>query len=318
MRSMSGGATRTIVDTFELYKSTERALGTTDFSDRLIHYTTIETLAAILASRTLRFGNLSEMNDPSECDHFADGLIEGLLQFKVKLDRNEIRDQIEKIRDLVRCETYASSWCEYFYTQPDGKLEMWREYGDHGQGVGIVVDSSDFLPSNLTPSKINFAINSTRVAYIPRSVSAATDLANDMVQRLSRLSHFRVNPWTTMQLATLVMAKSPCVKHDGYALEEEIRFLHFAGLRRILPNLADSGADLVKVIQPAPNGRRYVDLPLSNYPQYGFDLSPERLLKRIVIGPSGDSVRRAAQVRSLLDEFLFSHTDIHISQLPMR
>lgn len=89
-------------------------MGITGLPEVLYHYTSIETLALILANRTLRFSRLDAVNDPEEasaCD-------------------------LERASTLV----FASCWT----AQERESLAMWRMYTPDMQGLRIALPNNPF------------------------------------------------------------------------------------------------------------------------------------------------------------------------------
>lgn len=89
-------------------------MGITGLPDFLYHYTSIETLALVLANRTLRFTRLDGVNDPEEAS----------------------------ARDLPNASTlvFASCWT----AQSRESLAMWRMYTPNLQGVRIKLPNNPF------------------------------------------------------------------------------------------------------------------------------------------------------------------------------
>lgn len=89
-------------------------MGITGLPDFLYHYTSIETLALILANRTLRFTRLDGVNDPEEAS----------------------------ASDLPNASTlvFASCWT----AQSRESLAMWRMYTPNLQGVRIKLPNNPF------------------------------------------------------------------------------------------------------------------------------------------------------------------------------
>lgn len=313
---MSAGALRSATSEFEAYRSIEQALGVTDFSNRLIHYTSVETLEAVLKSKSLYFGRITEMNDPSEFDHYIAGLLDVIHSLNLPGDVCAISEGIRLQAERVRNGTFSSSWCEYFESQPSGELEMWRTYGRNGCGLGLVIDSSEFVSSRLTPSKITFGINVSPVKYVPRANIRSE--VNDTFRRLSNLPKLRLSPWANDMIVGILLAKAPCIKHDSYQAEREIRFLYYQGFREAFPGIFSPFEDQLASMSPEHSHRTFMALSLRNFPDYGFDLRIERLLKRVVVGSNLDSRPSTSRIRELLFDYGLTEVDVIESDIPMR
>jgi hypothetical protein len=89
-------------------------MGIDRLPDVLFHYTSIETLALILANKTLRFSRLDEVNDPEEASS----------------------SDLPNAATLV----FASCWT----AQPLESLAMWRMYTPNMQGIRITLPNNPF------------------------------------------------------------------------------------------------------------------------------------------------------------------------------
>lgn len=313
---MSAGALRSATSEFETYRDIERALGVTDFSNRLILYTSVETLEAVLKSKSLYFGRITEMNDPSEFDHYTAGLLDVIHSLDLPGDVGAISEGIRLQAQRVRDGTFSSSWCEYFESQPSGELDMWRTYGLNGCGLGLIIDSSEFVSSRLTPSKIKFGINVSQVKYVPRA--NIRNEVNDTFRRLSNLPKLHLNPWASGMIVGILLAKAPCIKHDSYQAEREIRFLYYQGFREAFPGIFSPFDDQLATVRLEHTPRTFMALSLKNFPEYGFDLRIERLLKRVVVGSNLESRPTTSRIKELLLDYGLTGVDVIESDIPMR
>jgi hypothetical protein len=297
---------------FAQYQRMVSALGIGDFSSLLVHYTSVATLETILDSRELWFGRLSDLKDTAECDHFIDGVLQNARSLLPIADPNMIAAVVQQFRQAMRNETFVSSWCEYSLVEPEGKLGMWREFGDDGMGVGIVVDSSQFLASAIKREHLSFGIYSARMEYVHKD--RASDHANDMFKRIANMEISGADAMQKIMLAALVLSKAPCVKHHSYSEEQEIRFM------RMSPTLNGgiTGPTVQRFATVRGKQREFAALPLRDYPQHSLDLRVERILKRVVIGPQGDRSAREQRVKALLAKHGLSHVPIVVSDIPWR
>jgi len=296
---------------FDQYKRVSNALGTSDYSNQIIHYTSHRTLENILQSQELWFGNIAQMNDMSECDHFLDAVLEQSSPLLGGMNVPALEALIQQLRPAIRDDTFVSSWCEYFDAEPDGKLNMWTRYGVAGLGVGLVVDSSKFQPSTITAPNLAFHVYTSKVEYVVRD--HAVDLVNNYIKRV--LSLPGIGPELST-MAIMLLAKAPCVKHNGFAEEAEIRFLYMDGMRRILGQ--HTVEDRIRTTSSELGERSFYSLPLINYPQFDFDLRMETILKKVLIGPASGKLERAESVRQILDHHGLQHIAVEVSDIPLR
>jgi hypothetical protein len=295
---------------FDRYRRLSSALGVADYSSRLIHYTSLQTLECVLRSRELWFGRLCDLNDSAEGNHFLDAVIEQTPKLILGSDLGGLVALLPQVRRAIKEGTFVSSWCEYFDAEPNGRLSMWRAYAPNGAGVGLVVDASQFLPSAMTPAKIGFHVMATKVDYV--APNRAVDLANDYFRRLASVDFVRATIEDKMVMANLLAIKAPCVKHDGFSEEEEIRFLYMPDLQQLFGRPRPPGS-----IRTGPTGRRVYAFPLQQYVEHDLDLRLETLLRRVVVGPGNNQPGRAAAVRGLLREHGLEGVEVHSSTIPL-
>lgn len=102
---------------------------------KLYHYTRFDTALKILASRSLRFGRLHDMNDIHENDKLS------------YVDSSEIAINSFSVDvvDAIACEMAKYRQLSFTADSSPGKLgfdlhQMWGLYADKGQGVCLVFD----------------------------------------------------------------------------------------------------------------------------------------------------------------------------------
>ena len=254
------------------------------------------------------------MNDTAECDHFFDEILANSVQLLGNVPLPGLEEIIAHVRPAIRQETFVSSWCEYFDAEPNGKLSMWRSYAKQGTGVGLVVDSTQMLPSQLTPQKINFHVYSTTVDYIRANRTVAH--ANDALRRIASLPELSSTLVEKLQMAVFLLAKSPCIKHDGFSEEEEVRFLYMKGLL----NLFGQGDqyEIVHSIHSQGTEKRFYAFSLQEYPLFDFDFRIETVLKKVVIGPAEGKEERAERVSQMLGAHRLGHVKVELCDVPLR
>lgn len=296
---------------FSVYKLIENAIGTTDYADRIIHYSSLEKLKSIIQSEELWMGHISSMNDTTECSHFLAGIEPAFKDFFDPLTLTQFWPYVEKARNRVMTDTYISSWCEYKDSESDGSLYMWQEYGNGGQGIGIVVDSSKFQASHLTPQKINFFITNSKMKYL--SHDSAYNYAIEITRKLSTALNFMDDTSRLFATAIMLIASAPTIKHPSFEHEKEVRFLFLDPIPDLRPM-----RQYMSFRENTVNGstQSYARLQLRNYPDYGFDLSLSKILKAILVGPGTNQDSRALEVRDLLISSGLGHVDVIKSRIP--
>ncbi len=298
---------------FKAYKRIERALGVTDFSSELIHYTGLQKLVLMLESKQLWFGRLDEVNDLKEVDHYLQGVTGAVAELIPEVPREFVEQLAAQIRSPLREQTYVSCWCEHI--DPDGELPMWNLYAREGDGIGIVVDASQFQPSNLEAKNLGFFLNVTRVEYA--KLSEAANIARRMVRQLSTLGAFPIQE--RVGFVTLLLTKAVAVKHHSFASEKEVRFLSVAGIDAAMGAFTKTARTIPAAIQPRSVGARtYLPVALAPYGASGFDLSVGRVLRKIVVGPGGDQDARVAAARRVLDAHGLTAVPVQKNGIPFR
>lgn len=167
---------------------------------QLIHYTSVQTLFEILNSKKLRLFNAMHMNDPLE------------LFFSLKTIEDLNPEGIEKQINNF----FLISFCEYVSSsEMKEHFSMWRNYGDNGNGVGIVFKLANY---NLNNRWIDSALG--KVSYDPNSQSI--NGIRNYFQKLKNENKFSIHnlPNVIFQLASF--HKAPI-----WAEENEIRLCRF-------------------------------------------------------------------------------------------
>ena len=293
-------------DQFAMYCDTCNALGIADYSRQIVHYTSVAALESILLSNELWFGRLSDLNDTTECDHFLNGVLGRLPNLLTQAELGEVARSLPMLVPLIKYQTYISSWCEYFDAEPEGRLTMWRAYA--GNGVGLVVDSSQFQPSAITARVLGFHVMTAKVEYVRQD--RAIDLANNYFLRMSNLDFMRRLLGEKKFVAIMLAAKAPCVKHHSFEEEKEMRFLFMPGL---LGALGRQQPVPTKVVGP----REFYRFELKKYSEFDLDLRIARILKKVVISPGRDQSARVSHVRKLLDGHGLGHVATIASDIPL-
>jgi hypothetical protein len=92
------------------------------FSNRFIHYTSLEALSGILSEQKLRLYNCNNLNDKNELSY-------AISKFGIEMSN----DEIEKFKKSF----FVFSACEILNDSIIEDYNLWRLYGREGNGVGI-------------------------------------------------------------------------------------------------------------------------------------------------------------------------------------
>jgi Protein of unknown function (DUF2971) len=302
------------MDEFEIYQGVSKALGFSDYSPLLIQYGGIAALENILRSGELWFGDLDGMNDGSECNHFIDAIHSSLEEVVPVELVSLVRSLINEHRASLKSNSFASSWCEYTPDCRGGDNTMWQTYSDPENPVAFIIDSSQFMPSQINAKRKDFFIFSSRVSYV-RSDRAAGLLRQDLL-KLKDIGLLTDTKKNGVLIALLLLAKAPAIKHETWRSEQEIRFLFSPALLKIIGKEIPS----LKYQQGSKNGivRTNMRFPLKEYQQFDFDFSMRRILKQVLVGPSRNQSATELAVRGLLKRYDLQSVEVVKSDSPLR
>ena len=108
----------------KLSNAFKRLLGL-KLNTHIIHYTSIETMLGVLNSESFRLYNCLNLNDPREID-FANQ------KFSIGLTEEEIKN--------FKQNYFVGSFCEYDLKKKDDDFNLWRLYGNNGNGAALVFE----------------------------------------------------------------------------------------------------------------------------------------------------------------------------------
>ena len=276
----------------ELYSDLRRT--SSSFGSLLLaHYTTLESFEKIVTSNELWFSHPFLMNDREEVRY---GLNEGT---RAIMEDGGLRTvlQGDKYRIFVESfqywrahydqnyvfDTYVFCLSKHQSTDDDGRLSMWRGYGGDGAGVAVIFDPSKLRSDVTSPillDEISYATSKERQSWLKNFL--LTKLINIIYQ--FDLPQIDLPELSKIVFERLTLA-SIFSKHRGFDEEQEVRavymperdktkrfapFLHYHnGTRGIEPKL--------KLKLDGSNGI------------LAYDISLERLVHHIILGPSRSS-----------------------------
>lgn len=271
----------------------------------LAHYTSIHVLEKILSHNEVWFSNPLFMNDISEVKF---GVLEGS---RLVIENDDIFKACKtKERASIFRQSYdvcfnhfannqvmdAYIFClsEHDRDDTDGLLSMWRGYGSNGKGVAIVFDTVELRlvqESPLIVAKVHYGSSEDRVSWLQRTLSTFARILNDSDIPDDKLY---LAAWALFERIKLFSFFS---KHHGFREEKEWRavylvdrdaknqfepmFHYWIGPRGVEPKLK------VK-IEPIEG-------------LFASDLSLEKLVYRILLGPCISSPLTKAAVLRMMD-----------------
>jgi Protein of unknown function (DUF2971) len=272
----------------------------------LAHYTSIKVMKSILRTGEVWFSNPLFMNDLQEVRF---GLREGQrLFFNIELLRKAAgsEERVQLVGSAFTSffgqydtndvfDTYVFCLSEHDKSNMDGLLSMWRGYGHHGDGVALVFDPSavTVVPSSpLVISKVTYASDDDRVSQLEQRLQRWADLASQAEL-----------PNEKLFLAAYVALS---VIKDFAITTKHIGFLEEAEWRVVYQPDRDRGG-LLKDCLTYHIGERGVEPKLAfkvgHVPGVtADDLALERLVERIILGPSLSSPLARRSVARMLEK----------------
>lgn len=271
----------------------------------LAHYTSIGTLEKIIQNNEVWLSNPLNMNDLNELRF---GMREGVLAFRTHhglmtaCGNDEKRITLlnyfdEKFQryDLEHAfDTYVFCVSEHEPGNDDGVLSMWRGYGASGAGVAIVFDPTKFQKNERSPLIID------KVAYI--NPEAQRHWMNERLDEIVVLVEGRnLGDRDLYSIAHYWLEKvklfSLFTKHTGFDEEREWRVVYLKE--------RDVETALVPMLGYAITNRGVepkLKLKIAPLPGiFADDLSLEKIVAKIILGPSLSSVLANSAVLRLLE-----------------
>jgi len=271
----------------------------------LAHYTSLSVLENIVKNNEIWFSNPLFMNDLEELKF---GINTGMA---IARDNAEIRELLgtaarhelfvslldgyfQQYQSDHVFDTYVFCASEHRRDDRDGLLSMWRGYGGAGKGVALIIDTSTLnlapLPSPLILSKVYYGTVQERRNHLEGYCRQAAALlkphaiADDRIYVLSNILFDRIKLFALF------------TKHKGFEEEKEWRAVY----RRDLDfdkkfdqffgyHIGSQGAEPRMKFKIEPVAGLTSD-----------DLSLERIVHSILLGPSASSLLAGMSVKRML------------------
>ena len=290
----------------------------------LAHYTTLPTFEAILKKDEIWFSHPSWMNDS---DEVVRGITEAWELVPVSEDLqqaclNEHRLSKLKLgffREISAFtrghfrDIYIFSASEIEEDDNRGSLSMWRAYAEEGSGVAIVFDTEALkaLPdSPLIIDRVRYVAPEERIHWILAQCGVLAQRIIDLQPDDARLTRLGTILAESIKLAAIFS------KHIGFFEEQEWRVVYMGSRDphdRYVPCFSYN------------NGPRGIEpkLKLPLRPEPGLtsdDLSIERIVKKVIVGPSRASDLVGSTVRRMIRQCGKSELAKHVveSDIPYR
>jgi hypothetical protein len=270
----------------------------------LAHYTSLGTLELIMKNDQVWFSNPLYMNDFEELRF---GMNEGASAFRVHTRIREACRSASRYEILLRAfdqhfhefdvvhafDTYVLCFSEHERDNNDGLLSMWRGYGGNGSGVAIVLNTANVnvVPdSPIIISHGSYASRDTRLAWIAKKLDEFAGLLT-----LHSVADDQLSIAAYMILERLKFF-ALFTKHHGFAEEREWRAVYLSQRdlgRRLTPMLDYAIGQ--RGIEPK---LKFIVRPIEGLT--AADLSLDKLVERIILGPSLSNSLAVSAVKRML------------------
>ncbi len=269
----------------------------------LAHYTSIETLERMMATGEFWLAHPLYMNDVEElrfginqgCEAFqrSDRVRdacrgeERYLALLKEFDRQYLRYANDEVLD-----TYVMCFSEHQVSDEDGRLSMWRGYGNNGSGAAIVFNTKFIEPVENSPmmlARVEYGTSAERLEWLNSKIDAWATLFS---QSEIAIADFYLPVHSLFDRIKLFSLFS---KHCGFKEEQEWRLVYMAE--------RDRGSRLAHMLHYAV-GKRGVE------PRLKFKVGPVEgvaremdlndLVEQIILGPTGASQMAIACVQRML------------------
>lgn len=295
---------------FSQLKTLNDTVSQGDYSRSIIHYTSENSLTNILQSSELWMGRIDQMNDATEFRHYADAVKLVVHELVPHASASLVQSLFEGFENQIKDQTYLSSWCEYYDSEPEGRLPMWLSYGDNASGVAAVVDSSQMQPSTITHSRFSYFVATSQVEYVHKDQVKET--ADRLLHKIRKSGVLKAIPNSEAVLGGMLIARAPTSKHQSFREEREVRFLTMPEFS--LRNGRYSPPNRLRQV----NGREYFSLELKNWHEYDLDLRLSTILQKILVGPRNKPHERAERMRDVLQKAGLGDVPVEIVDIPLR
>lgn len=289
----------------------------------LAHYTSIGALEAILRNNEFWFSNPLYMNDLEEVRF---GINEGVNAFlsssaledacgtkeRAALLRHNFSFCHQKFDSEHVIDTYVFCLSEHDPADHDGMLSMWRGYAANGNGAAIVFDTGKLSPRDDTPliiARVDYASTDARRQWIAEKI--------DILARSLRSTGIPDDKLYVPAFAFFERLKTFALftKHPGFREEREWRAVYMPerDLQKAFADMIDY-AITSRGIEPK--------LKFKVQPLAGFiedDVSLDKIIDRIILGPTLSSPLGQASVAKMLDRIAPAlKTRVVASSIPFR
>lgn len=290
----------------------------------LAHYTSLSALEKILKTDEIWFSNPLFMNDLQEVRfgilQGVDLVLQGLeitnacgSASRVQLFTHYFVHYVQTFESEHAFDTYVFCLSEHDREDRDGMLSMWRGYGGNGNGAAIVFDAGQIKvveDSPLIMAKVNYGSEKERIEWLEATLSKfahilhKTGISDDKLYLAAHALFERIKMFALFS------------KHRGFEEEREWRVVYLRD--------RDQDNKLASMFHYwiGPRGvEPKLQLKVKLIPGFtADDLSMEKIVERIVLGPSLSSPLAIAAVGRMLDGLgkPYLKEKVYASTIPFR
>lgn len=260
----------------------------------LAHYTSIDTLEKILINNEFWLSNPLFMNDFEELQYGMNlgrkmlALNEGLINsFSNRANYLKFISVFQNLFDQYDAkhvlDTYLICFSEHSPSDKDGRLSMWRGYGNNGRGAALILDSQNIneIPeSPLIISRVDYMSQVEREAWVQEKIQI-------LCQLIPRIENDENSLFTVAQnFLERLKIFSLTTKHTGFSEEKEWRLIYMSD-RDTDNKLKGAFSYVINESGVEPKMKLRV-IPTEGV--IGQVQSIDDLIKNIILGPSGSSI----------------------------
>lgn len=271
----------------------------------LAHYTSLDALEKILKNDEVWFSNPLFMNDLEEVRF---GVLNGVAVIKEseilsaalqtnarhKTFTDALDHFVTYFEEKHLLDTYVFCLSEHAQEDRDGLLSMWRGYGGNGKGAALVFDTSKLgvtEDSSLIVARVRYGSKDERFEWFDKAASTSATVLIDHHIPDDKIYLASAAIFERIKLFALFS------KHHGFKEEKEWRVVYMSE--------RDTDGKL-KSMQHYFNGPRGVEpkLHFKVAPIEGVtspDLSFDKILSAMLLGPSTSSPLAVLSVKRMLD-----------------
>ncbi len=271
----------------------------------LAHYTSLDVLEKILTTEEIWFSNPLFMNDLEEVRF---GVLHGARATKEnEIIRSALQTEArhktftEAFDHFIAyferehlLDTYVFCLSEHAPEDKDGLLSMWRGYGGNGKGVALVFDASQLGATESSPliiAEVHYASQDERLGWFDKialtlaKILTENHIPDDKIYLASSAIFERIKLFALFS------------KHHGFKEENEWRVVYLSD-RDIDGKLKSMQHYLIGPRGVEPK-LRYKIAPIEGVtsPDFSFD----KILAKIILGPSTSSPLAIRSVERMLD-----------------